>query len=83
MPSIASVFSSKLSSPSKIPVMYEPKTPSSVLRACSLFPNQVENSSAAAAMFGYPVPYTAAQYRVNIKVVASAKLSFSVDGFTK
>lgn len=53
MPSRASVFSSSVSSPSKIPLMYDPNTPSSVFKACSLLLNQQSKEFVATAMFGF------------------------------
>lgn len=52
MTSRASVFSSSVSSPSKIPLIYDPNTPSSVFRACNFLLSQVSKEFVATAMFG-------------------------------
>lgn len=57
MLSSASIFSSSVSSPSNIPLMYDPKTPSSVFSACNFLLNQLSNEFVATAMFGvFPTP---------------------------
>lgn len=50
MLSSASVFSSSGSSLSRMPLMYVPKTPSSVLRACSFLLSQTSKEFAAIAI---------------------------------
>lgn len=49
--SSASVFSSSDSSPSRIPLMYVPKTLSSVFNACNFWLNQASKEFTATAMF--------------------------------
>jgi len=50
MLSSASVFSSSVSSPSRMPLMYVPKTPSSVLSACSFLLSQASKELAVTAI---------------------------------
>lgn len=53
MPSRASIFSSSVSSPCKIPLMYEPNIPSSVFKSCNFLLSQSSKEFVATAMSGF------------------------------